>query len=53
MGKKRRKYADYSGVALEAQHFPDSPNHADYPSTVLEPGKQFNEAIIYAFGVKE
>ena len=52
-GKNRRKYVDYSGVALEAQHFPDSPNHADYPSTVLEPGKQYNEAIIYAFGVKE
>lgn len=53
LGKNRRKYTDYCGVALECQHLPDSPNHPDYPSTELLPGKTFNEAIVYAFGIKE
>ena len=51
-GKKNRKYHDYCGVALECQHFPDSPNQPMYPTTILEPGKTFHEAIIYSFGVK-
>lgn len=51
-GKRGRIYHDYDAVALECQHFPDSPNHPDYPSTVLEPGKTFRQAIIFAFGVK-
>ncbi len=52
-GKRGRIYHDYDGVALECQHFPDSPNQPEYPSTELLPGKTFREAIIYAFGVKE
>ena len=52
-GKRGRIYHDYHGVALECQHFPDSPNHPDYPTTVLRPGKIFHEAIIFAFGVKK
>ena len=52
-GKRGRVYKDYGGVALECQHFPDSPNRPEYPSTLLEPGKTFGEAIIYAFGVKK
>lgn len=51
-GRRGRVYHDYCGVAIECQHFPDSPNHPDYPSTVLRPGKVFHEAIIFAFGVK-
>jgi len=51
-GKKGRIYHDYDGVAIECQHFPDSPNHPDYPSTVLKAGKTFKEAIIFAFSVK-
>jgi aldose 1-epimerase len=53
VGKRGRIYHDYEGVALECQHFPDSPNRKAYPSTVLKPGKTFHEAIIFAFGVKE
>ena len=52
-GKRGRIYHDYEGVALECQHFPDSPNQPAYPSTVLKPGKNFHEAIIYAFGVRK
>lgn len=52
-GKRGRIYHDYCGVALECQHFPDSPNRPEYPSAVLKPGKVYHEAIIFAFGVKK
>ena len=45
-------YHDYDAVALECQHFPDSPNKPDYPSTVLLPGEVFEQAIIWQFGIK-
>ena len=51
-GKCGRSYNDYDGVAIECQHFPDSPNHPDYPSTVLRPGETFEEAIVFVFKVK-
>ena len=53
VGKCGRSYEDYEGVAIECQHFPDSPNKEDYPSTVLRPGEVFEEAIIFAFGVRQ
>ena len=37
------------GSALETQHFPDSPNHPNFPSTVLRPGATFTSTTIYAF----
>ncbi|MCK4990064.1 MAG: galactose-1-epimerase, partial [Bacteroidales bacterium] len=37
----------------ETQHFPDSPNQADFPSTVLRPGEQFVSQTIFRFGVEE
>ena len=51
-GKKMRTYTDYCAVALECQHFPDSPNNPSFPTTVLKPGKVYHEAIIFAFGTK-
>lgn len=48
-GKNGHVYNDYDGVALECQHYPDSPNKADYPTTVLRPGETYEEAIIFAF----
>lgn len=51
-GKRGRHYHDYDAVALECQHFPDSPNRPGYPSTVLRPGKLYKEAIIFAFSTK-
>ena len=38
-----------SGVALETQHFADSPNHPDFPSTALRPGQTFTSTTIYRF----
>ena len=52
VGKRGRIYRDYDAVAIECQHFPDSPNKPEYPSVVLKPGRLFKEAIIFAFGVK-
>lgn len=41
-----------TGVAVEAQHFPDSPNHSNFPSTVLKPGQTFKSTILYRFTAK-
>ena len=49
-GKDGHVYHDYDAVAIECQHFPDSPNKPDYPSTVLRPGETFGQAIIWQFG---
>jgi len=46
-----KKFGSYSGVALETQHFADSPNHDNFPSTVLRPGEKFNQTTVYEFGV--
>jgi len=52
-GKRGRIYHDYYGVAIECQHYPDSPNHPEFPPVVLKPGKLFHEAIIFAFSVEK
>jgi aldose 1-epimerase len=44
-------YRQSAGVALEAQGFPDAPNHAHFPSTVLRPGETYRRIIRYRFGV--
>ncbi|MER6631529.1 aldose epimerase family protein [Streptomyces sp. NPDC000987] len=41
-----------AGVALETQHFPDSPNRPDFPTTVLRPGEVFRSETVYGFGVR-
>jgi aldose 1-epimerase len=42
-------YRQTDGFALETQHFPDSPNHANFPPTVLRPGQHFRSVTIFAF----
>ena len=41
-----------SGLALETQHFPDSPNHPAFPSTILRPGETFSSRTVYQFEVR-
>lgn len=41
----------HSSLTLEAQHFPDSPNRPEFPSTILRPGEEFRSTTIYRFGV--
>ena len=50
-GKGGRVYAHRSGLCLETQHFPDSPNHATFPSTILRPGATYRSRTVFAFGV--
>jgi aldose 1-epimerase len=42
-----------SGFALETQHFPDSPNHPGFPTTILNPDEKFKSRTIYRFSVKK
>ena len=51
MGKSGIKYRKHFGLCLEAQHFPDSPNHPQFPSTLLDPGEEYRQTTIYRFGV--
>ena len=51
-GKSGRLYGHRSGFCLETQHFPDSPNQPDFPSTVLRPGDTYRQITLYRFGVK-
>ena len=41
----------YRGFCLEPQHYPDSPNHPDFPSTLLRPGERYESTTVYSFGV--
>ncbi|WMC86206.1 aldose epimerase family protein [Streptomyces rochei] len=45
-------FAPGDGVALETQHFPDSPNRPEFPSTVLRPGEVFRSETVYGFSVR-
>jgi aldose 1-epimerase len=51
-GKNGIKYPQYGAFCLETQHFPDSPNHQNFPSTVLRPGEIFRSATVYKFGTR-
>ncbi|HZQ90465.1 MAG TPA: aldose epimerase family protein [Terriglobales bacterium] len=52
IGKGGRSYGRRAGLCLETQHFPDSPNHPDFPSTVLNPGERFHSVTIFAFSAR-
>ncbi len=49
VGKKGIVYHKYAGLCLEPQHFPDAPNHSNFPSTVLRPGEEYKQATIFRF----
>lgn len=48
-GTSGRVYRQGDGFCLETQHFPDSPNQPDFPSTVLRPGETYRSTTVYAF----
>jgi aldose 1-epimerase len=52
VGKSGRAYAHRSGICLETQHFPDSPNQPSYPNTILCPGDVYETRTIYRFSVR-
>jgi aldose 1-epimerase len=51
-GKGGKVYREHDAFCLETQHFPDSPNHPNFPSTVLRPGETFRSTTVYKFSTK-
>ena len=52
IGKQGKPYNFRSAFCLETQHYPDSPNQENFPSTILEPGDEYYSICIYKFGVE-
>lgn len=52
VGTSGKVYRQTDGFALETQHFPDSPNQPDFPSTVLRPGEEYETTTVYEFSTR-
>ena len=51
-GKHGHVYKQRNGFCLETQHYPDSPNHPDFPSTILRPGATFHSQTVFKFSAQ-
>jgi len=51
-GTSGHSYRQSDGLALETQHYPDSPNHSNFPSTELDPGQTYQTTTIFELGVQ-
>jgi len=51
-GKSGGVYQYRNAFCMEPQHFPDSPNHPNFPSVVLKPGQTYKNTIIYKFSTR-
>ena len=52
VGKGGKSYGRRASLALETQHFPDSPNHPGFPSTVLGSGQRYRHVCVYKFSTR-
>ncbi|MEK0445552.1 MAG: hypothetical protein RLZZ399_873 [Verrucomicrobiota bacterium] len=52
VGKSGKPYVKRSGLCLETQHYPDSPNQPGFPTTILDPGKTYRSKTVYRFGTR-
>ncbi|WP_431124577.1 aldose epimerase family protein [Variovorax paradoxus] len=50
-GRDGESFKQGAGLCLETQHYPDSPNQPDFPSTVLRPGEAFSSTTLHRFGI--
>jgi len=50
-GRSGQPLREFAGVALETQHFPDTPNHPEFPTTILRSGQQYQSQTIYRFSL--
>ena len=50
-GKGGQAYEHRGAIVLETQHYPDSPNHPAFPSTILQPGDTLHSRTVFTFGV--
>ena len=53
VGKGGKRYQFRAAFCLEAQHFPDSPNHANFPTVVLKSGQTYSQTTVYKFSVQQ
>ena len=51
VGRNGFTYVKYAGLCLEPQHFPDAPNHSNFPSTVLRPGEKYMQTTVFRFSI--
>lgn len=51
-GKNGKIYQKHHGFCLEAQHYPDSPNQPQFPTTVLKPNRKYTQTTVYKFSVR-
>src|SRR4051812_48153926 len=51
-GKGGRQYGNHSAICFETQHYPDSPNRAEFPSTLVTPSAPLHEVTVYRFSVR-
>ncbi len=51
-GKDGKADELHAALCLETQHFPDSPNHPDFPTTVLKPGERYHTVTVYSFSTR-
>jgi aldose 1-epimerase len=52
VGKHGHAYQQREAFCLETQHYPDSPNHPNFPSTILRPGQRFRSQTVFKFSVE-
>jgi aldose 1-epimerase len=52
-GKGGQVYNRRAGLCLETQHFPDSPNKPNFPSSILRPGQEYRSRTVFTFGVQK
>jgi len=52
-GKSGKPYVHRGGFCLETQHFPDSPNQEDFPSTILRPGEEYSTKTVFSFSTSD
>ena len=51
-GRGEKPFAKFGAFCLETQHYPDSPNHPEFPNCILRPGETFRSQTTYKFAVK-
>ena len=52
-GKAGKTYHRHGALCLETQHYPDSPNQPEFPSTTLKPGETYQSTTIYRFSTRD
>lgn len=53
VGKSGQAYGRRSGFCLETQHYPDTPNHANFPTTLVNPGEKYQSRTVFTFGTSK